>query len=119
MKGNIDNLAATFDSLKPQAATTVVATPAAPATAAPQPMVTVVRAVNVHAGPAANEAVVAILKRGVQTALLEKRGNWDRVQISAPGAPPQDGWVYSSYVTDGAGGAAKVDPKAAPIAAGP
>ena len=107
VKGNIDNLAATFDSLKPQAATTAVATPAAPATAAPQPMVTVVRAVNVHAGPAANEAVVAILKRGVQTALLEKRGNWDRVQISAPGAAPQDGWVYSSYVTDGAGGAAK------------
>lgn len=107
VKGSIDNLAATFDSLKPQAVTATVATPPPPVASAPQAMVTVVKAVNVHAGPAANEAVVAILKRGVQTQLLEKRGNWDRVQISVPGAPNQDGWVYSSYVTDGADAAIK------------
>jgi hypothetical protein len=108
VRGNIDNLTATLDSLKPQAAGTAAAPATAPAAAAaPQPMVTVVKAVNVHSGPAANEAVVAILKRGVQAPLLEKRGNWDRIQISAPGGSSQDGWVYSSYVTDGVDGAPK------------
>ena len=119
VKENIDNLAATFDSLRPQASTIAAVTPAAPAAAAPQPMVTVVKAVNVHSEPLAGSGVVAVLKRGVQAPLLEKRGNWDRVQISPPNGLPQDGWVYASYVTDGALGEAKLDPKAASTATGP
>ena len=84
--------------------------PLPPAAAAVQPkaehpMMYVSRAVNVRAEPSVSAPVAANLKRGAQVAVLEKRGNWDQVEIARPaGAPPQSpalqGWIYNSYLTD-------------------
>jgi len=73
------------------------------------PTMYVARAVNVRAEPSIGAPIAASLKRGAPVSVLEKRGNWDRVEIvPAPGAAPaaaQQGWVYSSYLTDSDPGA--------------
>jgi uncharacterized protein YgiM (DUF1202 family) len=67
------------------------------------------RAVNVRAEPSVSAPIAANLKRGAQVSVLEKRGNWDQVEVApAPGAPqtaPQQGWVFNSYLTDADPGA--------------
>jgi hypothetical protein len=101
--------------------TMVPGTTEAPAPApAPQPAASVqpktehpvmyaARAVNVRAEPSVGASIAANLKRGAQVSVLEKRGNWDQVEVApAPGAPqtggqpapPQQGWVFNSYLTD-------------------
>jgi uncharacterized protein YgiM (DUF1202 family) len=67
----------------------------------------VARAVNVRAEPSIGAPIAASLKRGAQVSVLEKRGNWDQVEIipgalaaSAQAPATQRGWVYSSYLTD-------------------
>ena len=96
--------------------TTEAATPAPQSAAAVQPKVEhpsmyVARAVNVRAEPSISAPIAANLKRGAQVSVREKRGNWDRVEIiPAPGTPAagqaaQQGWVYSSYLTDSDPGA--------------
>ena len=64
------------------------------------------RAVNVRAEPSVSAPIAANLKRGAQVSVLERRGNWDRVEVVALSQPAaqqtaaQQGWVYSSYLTD-------------------
>lgn len=88
-----------------------VAAPAPPPAAAAvqpkaeHPMMYVSRAVNVRAEPSVSAPVAANLKRGAQVAVLEKRGNWDQVEIARPAGaqpqtPAQQGWIYNSYLTD-------------------
>jgi len=90
--------------------TTEVVPAPQPAAAAVQPKAEhptmyVARAVNVRAEPSISAPIAASLKRGSQVSVLERRGNWDQVEIVAA-APPaggpvaQQGWVYSSYLTD-------------------
>ena len=73
---------------------------------AEHPTMYVARAVNVRAEPSIGAPIAASLKRGAQVAVLEKRGNWDQVQIiaasgaTAQSAAMQQGWVYGSYLTD-------------------
>jgi hypothetical protein len=82
---------------------------AAPAPLAPPPppkpvypVATVARSVNMRAQPAVGAAVIANLKRGAEVAILERNGNWDRVQISGADGKVQQGWVFGSYVGDAA-----------------
>ena len=73
------------------------------------PVMYVARAVNVRAEPSISAPIAASLKRGAPVSVLEKRGNWDRVEVApasgaaqtgAQAATAQQGWVYSSYLTD-------------------
>ena len=92
--------------------TTEVAAPPPQQAAAVQPKAEhptmyVARAVNVRAEPSIGAPIAASLKRGAQVSVLEKRGNWDQVEIipgalaaSAQAPATQRGWVYSSYLTD-------------------
>jgi len=82
---------------------------AAPAPAAPPappkpvyPVATVARSVNMRAQPAVGAAVIASLKRGAEVAILERNGNWDRVQISGTDGTVRQGWVFGSYLGDAA-----------------
>jgi uncharacterized protein YgiM (DUF1202 family) len=71
---------------------------------AEHPTMYVARAVNVRAEPSISAPIAASLKRGAPVSVLERRGNWDRVEIvaaaPAAGQAAQQGWVYSSYLTD-------------------
>src|SRR6185312_3002650 len=70
---------------------------------AEHPVMYTARAVNVRAEPSVSAPIAANLKRGTRVSVLERRGNWDRVEIVAvapTGQPAQQGWVYSSYLTD-------------------
>ena len=89
--------------------TTEAAPAPQPAAAAVQPkaehaVMYTARAVNVRAEPSVSAPIAANLKRGAQVSVLERRGNWDRVEIvavaPAGGQAAQQGWVYSSYLTD-------------------
>jgi SH3-like domain-containing protein len=74
------------------------------------------RSINVRAEPSVAAALAASLKRGAPVAILEKRGNWDRVEIPAsPGAAqPVQGWVFNSYLTETDPGTATVSAPVAP-----
>ena len=66
------------------------------ASPAPKPAAaSLARAANLRQEPSVNAAIIASLTRGQQLSVLEKRGNWDHVEIS----DTQQGWVYGSYVT--------------------
>ena len=60
------------------------------------------RSINVRAEPSVSAAIAANLKRGAPVAILEKRGNWDRVEIRAGRARRnrRKGWVFNTYLTD-------------------
>jgi uncharacterized protein YgiM (DUF1202 family) len=58
-------------------------------------------ALNVHASPASKGAVILSLQKNASVAILEKRGNWTRIEVPAEGAgKPQQGWVWSAYLQD-------------------
>lgn len=85
----------------PQATAPVTPAPAPTASVtakAEHPRMYVSRAVNVRVEPSTTAAVAAGLKRGAAVAVLEKRGNWTRVEVSGP----QDlsGWVFNSYLVE-------------------
>jgi len=95
----------------PGTSDTPAATPQPSTAAQPKtehPVMYAARAVNVRAEPSVGAAIAANLKRGAQVLVLEKRGNWDQVEVvPAAGAPqnggqpaPQQGWVFASYLTD-------------------
>jgi archaellum component FlaC len=91
--------------------------PAASVTAkAEHPRMYVTRAVNVRAEPATTAAIATSLKRGAAVAILEKRGNWTRVEVS--GSQNLSGWVFNSYLAESDPGTAAVA-AAAPVAAMP
>jgi hypothetical protein len=93
--------------------------PAASVTAkAEHPRMYVAKAVNVRAEPATSAAIATSLKRGAAVAILEKRGNWTRVEISGP--QNLSGWVFNSYLTESDPGTATVAAAAAaPVPAAP
>jgi len=80
----------------PKPATSAPLTPAA----MKYPTATILREVNLRTLPSVSADVLASLKSGTQIAILENRGNWDRVQIAGEGGTVQQGWVYHSYLAE-------------------
>jgi hypothetical protein len=83
------------------------AEPAAPVAAAAatqpkaeHPLKYATRSINVRAQPSTGAAVAVNLKRGAAVAVLETRGSWDRVEISASQGAPTQGWVFNTYLSD-------------------
>ncbi|HEY2007928.1 MAG TPA: SH3 domain-containing protein [Rhizomicrobium sp.] len=61
-------------------------------------------ALNVHPSPASKGAVIVSLPKNTSVAILEKRGNWTRIEVPAEGAgKPQQGWVWSAYLQEKSG----------------
>jgi hypothetical protein len=91
--------------------------PAASVTAkAEHPRMYVTRAVNVRAEPATTAVIATSLKRGAVVAILEKRGNWTRVEVSGP--QNLSGWVFNSYLAESDPGTAAIA-AAVPVPAAP
>ena len=79
-----------------------VAAPAEHVTPKTEHLATVTRGMNLRDQPSVNGALVASLKRGARVAILETRGNWDRISIAgAAGEKDLQGWVYNTYIQDG------------------
>src|SRR6185503_4060843 len=71
------------------------------------------RSINVRTQPSTSATIAINLKRGSAVAILETRGSWDRVEVSASQGPAVQGWIFNTYLTD-------TDPAAAqPAAAEP
>lgn len=64
------------------------------------PVATILREVNLRSLPSVSAGVLTSLKSGTQIAVLENRGNWDRIQISDEGGIVQQGWVYRSFLAE-------------------
>jgi hypothetical protein len=71
--------------------------PAQTAPVAAQPMATVLRAANVRSAPSKTAGIIATLARDADVPVLEHRGNWERVKITAA-HKDQEGWVYTTYL---------------------
>lgn len=89
-------LANWVDAAPPQAVAKA-SQPAKPTSAAAQPMATVLRAANVRSSPSKTADVIATLPRDGEVPVLEHRGNWVRVKITAA-HKDQEGWVYTTYL---------------------
>ena len=109
----------------PSDAVTVAAPPPAVASTQPKaehPVMYASRSINMRADPSVSATIVVNLKRGASVAILEKRGSWDRVEISAPAgtAKQTDGWVFNTYLVDAdptIAAAASAPAAATPVAA--
>ena len=71
--------------------------PAQKAPVAALPMATVLRAANVRSAPSKTAGIIATLARDADVPVLEHRGNWERVKITAA-HKDQEGWVYTTYL---------------------
>ena len=96
---------------------TVAAPPPAVASTQPKaehPLMYASRSINVRAEPSVSATIVVNLKRGASVAILEKRGSWDRVEVSSPPgtAKQTEGWVFNTYLVD-------TDPSVAAAASAP
>lgn len=102
----------------PAPARPVAATAAATQPKAVHPLKYATRSINVRSQPSTGAAIAVNLKRGAPVAVLETRGSWDRVEVSAAQgagvqAAPTQGWVFNTYLSD-------TDPaEAQPVAAVP
>ncbi len=57
------------------------------------------RVLNVRASPALKGAVMLSLLKNASVVVLEKQGNWSKIECPADGAgKPQQGWVWSAYL---------------------
>jgi hypothetical protein len=113
----------------PSDVSTVTAPPPAVASTQPKaehPVMYASRSINVRAEPSVSATIVVNLKRGASVAILEKRGSWDRVEISSPPgtAKQTEGWVFNTYLADtdpsvatAASAPAAATPSATPMAA--
>jgi hypothetical protein len=74
--------------------------------AAGQHMAVVNHGANVRAGPSSTAEIVSALQRGQQVATFEKRGSWTHIRMGGePGkTEPREGWIFSSFLDDPAGG---------------
>jgi hypothetical protein len=80
---------------------------------AEHPLKYAARSINMRVQPSTGAAIVVNLKKGAAVAVLETRGNWDRVEIPAAQSPAQQGWIFNTYLAD-------TDPSAAqPVATAP
>ena len=89
---------------------------------AEHPVMYASRSINMRAEPSVSAPIVVNLKRGASVAILEKRGSWDRVEISAPAgtAKQTEGWVFNTYLVDAdptIAAAASAPAAATPVAA--
>jgi len=90
-----------------------VAAAAATQPKAVHPLKYATRSINVRIQPSTSATIAINLKRGSAVAILETRGSWDRVEVSASQGPAVQGWIFNTYLTD-------TDPAAAqPAAAEP
>jgi hypothetical protein len=64
------------------------------------PQAVVIRDVNLRAAPSTSADVIAALKQGMTVAVLDRRGNWDQVEIVIPGEASRRGWAYGSYLAE-------------------
>ena len=97
----------------PAAPAVPVAAAAATQPKAEHPLKYTTRSINVRAQPSTGAAIAVNLKRGAPVAILETRGSWDRVEVSAAQGAPVQGWVFNTYLSD-------TDPAdAQPVAAAP
>ncbi len=71
--------------------------PAQKAPVAAQPMATVLRAANVRSAPSKTAGIIATLARDADVPVLEHRGNWERVKITAAHRD-QEGWSTRTYL---------------------
>jgi SH3-like domain-containing protein len=113
----------------PSDVSTVAAPPPAVASTQPKaehPVMYASRSINVRAEPSVSATIVVNLKRGASVTILEKRGSWDRVEISSPPgtAKQTEGWVFNTYLADtdpsvatAASAPAAATPSATPVAA--
>ncbi len=87
---------------------------------AEHPILYASRSINVRTEPSTGAAIAISLKRGAQVALLEKRGSWDRVEVTGPQNETRQGWVFNTYLSDtDPGPAAAAAPVPAKADAGP
>jgi len=64
-----------------------------------RPTAIVSRVLNVHASPASRGAVILSLLKNASVVVLEKQGNWTKIEIPAEGSSKlQQGWVWSAYL---------------------
>lgn len=82
---------------------------------AAHPLKYATRSINVRAQPSTTAAIAVNLKRGAAVAILETRGNWDRVEVTASQGPAVQGWIFNTYLTDA--DPAGAQPVAAPATA--
>ncbi len=74
-----------------------------PAAAAPKDsrsVSVVLRTVNMRAEPSTSGDVTTTLRPDTKVTVLETQGNWVHVELSGEGDAPQQGWVYSSFISD-------------------
>jgi SH3-like domain-containing protein len=58
----------------------------------------VIRDVNLRAAPSTTAQVIASLKQGTAVTILDRRGNWDRLEVVISGQISRQGWAYGSYI---------------------
>ena len=59
------------------------------------------RVLNVRETPATTATVLVSLQKGASVQLLEKQGNWTRIEVPADGpTQARQGWVWSAYLQD-------------------
>ena len=113
----------TVGGLFPPAATEPAAPPpAAVASTQPKverPVLYAARSINLREQPSTDAPIAANLKRGTAVAILEKRGSWDRVEISGSQNQGKQGWVFNSYLGETDPGVPQAAPQATQQAASP
>jgi hypothetical protein len=64
-----------------------------------RPTALATRVLNVHASPALKGAVILSMRKNASVVVLEKQGNWSKIESPADGGgTPQQGWVWSAYL---------------------
>lgn len=92
---NLSNLFASSDDDQDASAPTPPAPVTPPKT---QPQAMVIRDVNLRAAPSTTAQVIASLKQSTAVTILDRRGNWDRLEVVISGQISRQGWAYGSYI---------------------
>jgi hypothetical protein len=101
--GYLPDIGAVFGNASAPAS---VPAPAAPRAAAEQFTVVVNHTGNVRTGPSSTAEIVASLQKGQKVATFEKRGSWTHIRMSGETGKTEsrEGWIFSSFLDDPAGG---------------
>jgi len=100
IRWQIETVGGMFPPSETPAAAPAPAVAAATQPKAEHPLKYATRSINVRVQPSTGAAVAVNLKRGAAVAILETRGSWDRVEVSAPQGPAVQGWVFNTYLSD-------------------
>ena len=87
------------DSAAPQAA--IAVEPATPEPAKPQ-MTEVVSSAKLRSGPSTDSKAIVTLSAGRQVTIVERNGNWTRVQIADTSGKtePKQGWIHNTLLKE-------------------